>query len=53
MITVRFACGHEQSVPDSTEATPQCQTCGEHRIQRTTAPPPRFRGMCAGPLKKD
>lgn len=47
-ITVRFACGHEQTLGDGGEHVPVC-ICGERRVQRTTAPAPRFRGACQGP----
>lgn len=52
-MTVRFACGHQGDVDPDAEATDvQCRTCGEHRIARVTAPPPRVRGACSSPLKR-
>ncbi len=48
MVTVRFACEHELKVGDNPAATPQC-SCGEKRVTRVHAPPPRFSGACSGP----
>lgn len=48
-MTVRFACGHEQVVKADVKEPPQCQQCGERRVQRVTAPAPTFRGACSGP----
>lgn len=45
---VRFACGHVTEISDGTSARPVCR-CGELRITRTFASPPRFRGYCSGP----
>jgi len=47
MVTVRFACGHQQE--EDTIAAPQCKVCGETRVQMVKAPQPRFRGACRGP----
>jgi hypothetical protein len=47
MVTVRFACGHQQDV--ETVTTPQCTVCGETRVQMVKAPKPVFRGACSGP----
>ena len=49
MIQVLFACGHNMDLDDSVSSAPVCPTCGESRISRTTAPPPRFTGWCRGP----
>lgn len=48
-ITVRFVCGHAATVGLSQVVDPVCPSCGETRVARTSAPPPRFRGMCSGP----
>ena len=49
-MTVTFACGHTQTVPDEGGGSrPICQQCGETRIMRVTAPPPTFQGLCTGP----
>lgn len=45
---VRFRCGHEGHVSETAETPPTC-ACGETRVARTFAPPPRFRGACSGP----
>ena len=50
MITVRMACGHDRlEMGDDVKGVPICPVCGERRVQQTTAPPPRFRGVCTGP----
>jgi len=49
MIYARFACGHRFSIDPSVTSAPICPTCGERRISRTTAPAPRFVGVCSGP----
>ena len=48
-MTLTWACGHRGTVKDSVTDAPIC-VCGERRIQRVTAPVPRFRGACRGPL---
>lgn len=48
-IRVTFACGHEAVVGSNADAAPSCVLCGEHRVARVTAPPPRFSGACRGP----
>ena len=48
MIRLHFACGHEQDLLSQTQR-PTCIQCGETRISRTIAPPPRFTGLCTGP----
>ena len=48
-ITVRFTCGHAASLGLTQTVDPVCPTCGESRVARTSAPPPRFRGACSGP----
>jgi len=45
-MTVTFACGHTATV-ESTD-TPVCH-CGERRVSRVDAPPPRFHGVATGP----
>ena len=47
-IRVRFLCGHEGTVKETDDAVPVCP-CGETRIARTFARPPRFTGACSGP----
>ncbi len=49
MITVRFACGHEMTVGEAQTEAPICAVCHERRVQRVTAPAPRFRGTVTGP----
>lgn len=49
-IQILFACGHQTSVDEHEADQPICLTCGERRIQRVHARPPRFRGACRGPL---
>lgn len=49
LILVRFACGHQASVLPTVEEPPVCAECGERRVSRTTAPPPRFHGTVTGP----
>ena len=47
-ITVTFRCGHHQIVgPDADIVI--CPQCGERRVARVVAPPPRFRGVATGP----
>lgn len=48
MITVRFICGHGAQLGAQQEA-PVCPSCGETRVARTSAPPPKFRGVASGP----
>lgn len=50
MIRVTFACGHQQPVADTVTDPPVCRTCGERRVQRVAAPPPRFRFLEAAPV---
>ena len=45
VISVVFACGHRAEVAETADARPQCQQCGETRVQRVDAPPPRFSGL--------
>lgn len=48
MIAIRFACGHRvQGDERMTQA--QCPECGETRVSRVSAPPPRFSGLALGP----
>ena len=47
-IRLRFACGHEGTVGGDATTAPRCP-CGETRIARTFARPPRFTGACSGP----
>jgi len=46
-VRVRFACGHGQAWAEGD--APVCATCGERRVARVQAPPPRFRGVVQGP----
>ena len=48
MIRLTFACGHRFTLDDANTA-PLCPACGERRVSRVTAPPPRFVGCCQGP----
>ena len=48
-IQLLFACGHQTAVDEHDDVQPICLTCGDHRIQRVQARPPRFRGACRGP----
>jgi hypothetical protein len=48
-IRLRFACGHSLNLEATDNQPPNCPTCGEKRVQRTFAPPPRFTGFCSGP----
>ena len=48
-VRVTFACGHQATV-ESGGTPPQCQQCGETRVQVVKAPNPVFRGFCTGPL---
>jgi hypothetical protein len=49
MIRVRFVCGHGAQTGESAMTAPTCPTCGETRVARTFARPPRFTGACSGP----
>jgi hypothetical protein len=48
MVTLKFACGHTLTTVMPPE-TAECPTCGDLRVSRVTAPPPRFRGTVSGP----
>ena len=50
MITVTFACGHRQGVPDAVKDPPYCKACGERRVQHVKAPKPRFQFLEAAPV---
>lgn len=50
-MTIRFACGHQATVSLATDEPPIC-ACGETRITRVEAPPPRITGAGSSPLKK-
>ena len=47
-IKVRFVCGHSGEVSETATLAPTCG-CGETRVARTFASPPRFTGSCSGP----
>jgi hypothetical protein len=47
-IRATMACGHLVMLPDGV-SIPQCPQCGESRVARIKAPPPRFRGVVLGP----
>jgi len=49
MIAVRWACGHHGSVSPTSDVTPRCPECGEHRVQSVKTRAPRFTGACSGP----
>jgi predicted nucleic acid-binding Zn-ribbon protein len=48
MIAVRMACGHLLKLTDGV-MLPACPSCGETRVARVSAPPPKFRGVVLGP----
>jgi hypothetical protein len=48
MIKLQFVCGHEIDATGN-EEQPRC-SCGETRIERVDACPPKFRGHVRGPL---
>ena len=48
-IDIRFLCGHGGTAGVSQVVSPVCPACGETRIARVSAPPPKFRGACSGP----
>lgn len=50
MIRVTFKCGHGTDIADDLKDAPACPTCGERQIANVKAPPPKFRGVGAGPL---
>ena len=53
MIRVTFKCLHASvAVEAALSEPPVCPVCGERQIANTQAPPPRFRGVGAGPLMK-
>lgn len=47
MIRATMACGHVIEL-QSGVAVPMCK-CGETRVARVKAPPPKFRGLVLGP----
>ena len=47
-LRVRFLCGHHMDLGLTGEGAPVCH-CGETRVIRTFARPPRFTGACSGP----
>jgi len=49
MIRLTFACGHAFSIDAAVSDAPLCPACGERRVSRVTAPPPKFVGCCQGP----
>lgn len=49
MITVTFTCWHERQVPVTMTGALSCVQCGETRVARVKAPPPRFTGHVRGP----
>ena len=51
MITLTFACGHVGTWQDG-DAAPRCPVCGEARIARVVAPPPRFTGAVVLPRQE-
>lgn len=52
MITIVFACGHRLDWADE-KTQPVCPECGDRRVSRVTAPPPRFRGVGSSPLSQE
>jgi len=51
MITLTFACGHAGRWQDG-DPDPRCPVCGETRIARVQAPPPRITGAVVLPRKE-
>ena len=51
MITLTFACGHVGRWQDG-DPDPRCPVCGEARIARVQAPPPRITGAVILPTKE-
>jgi hypothetical protein len=50
MITVRFRCGHRQSVDVDKESSPVCKMCGCRQIAGTVGvSAPRITGHATGP----
>jgi len=49
-MTVTFRCGHRQTVPETAQAAPRCQVCGETVVSRVEARHPQFLGHCRGPF---
>ena len=47
MIVATMACGHRVQI--SGIDVPACPQCGEMRVARVKAPPPKFRGVVLGP----
>ena len=47
-ILATMACGHQVQLQDGL-TVPVCPQCGEGRVARVKAPPPRFRGVVLGP----
>lgn len=47
MIVATMVCGHRVKIDGI--AVPCCPKCGESRVARVSAPPPRFRGVVLGP----
>jgi hypothetical protein len=47
-IVATMACGHRVQMQDGI-MVPICPRCGEARVARVKAPPPRFRGVVLGP----
>lgn len=41
-MTIKFACGHEMTLPRDVKDAPVCSQCGERRVTRCDAPKPRF-----------
>lgn len=49
-MTVTFRCGHTARFERDVTDAPVCAECGERRISRVQAPPPRITGAARGPL---
>lgn len=50
MITVTFACGHQQAVAETITDPPICRQCGERRVGAVKAPKPKFSFLEAAPV---
>lgn len=44
MISVYFSCGHPPTMWQDGDGDPRCPLCGDRKIARVSAPPPRITG---------
>ena len=52
MVILHFQCGHPPLSWADGDGKPRCATCGETRIERVVAPPPRITGTVTLPTKE-